>query len=99
MITLLGEANEAVATGNAGDWVSHDLSRLAGRESVLEERNKHKFIDLWSKITDKDGVLSRTFITAVIGEQGVALEAKFGGRLPPILKSTTGSPVQLEWAI
>ena len=79
LIALIREANEAVATGHAGDWVGHDLGRLAGWEPALEEGDQNILVDLWSEITNEDGELWATVI-ATVG------------------KSTTGSPVELEWA-
>lgn len=100
LVVLVGEANEAVAAGHAADGVGHDLSRLARGEAALEERDEDVFVHLRAEVTDEDGVLGATVITA--GKQGgVSLET--GGkrnerdsRLPAIGKTATGSPVELE---
>lgn len=100
LVVLVGEANEAVAAGHAADGVGHDLSRLARGEAALEERDEDIFVHLRAEITDEDGVLGATVITA--GKQGgVSLET--GGKrnerdscLPAIGKTATGSPVELE---
>ena len=54
LVTLIGEADEAVATRHAGDRISHDLGRLARWESGLEKRDQDIFVDLWAKITNED---------------------------------------------
>ena len=64
MVAFIGKANEPVPTGQATDWIGHDLRRLAGREFVLEQRDQNIFIYLWAKITNEDGVLRATVIAA-----------------------------------
>lgn len=54
LVTLLRETDKAIATGHAGDGICHDLCRLAGRESGLEERNKNIFINLRSEIANEN---------------------------------------------
>ena len=63
LVSLIGEADEAVATRHAGDRISHDLGRLARWESGLEERDQNIFVDLWAKVTNEDRELRATVIT------------------------------------
>lgn len=64
LVVLVGEANKTVSTGHAADGVGHDLGGLARGETALEERNKDVFVDLGTKITNEDGVLRTTVVTA-----------------------------------
>lgn len=64
LVVLVGEANETIATRHAADGIGHDLGGLAGRESVLEQGNKDVFVDFRAEITNKDGVLGTTVVTA-----------------------------------
>jgi hypothetical protein len=62
LVRLIGEAHEPIAPALARHSIGHDLSRLAGWETRLEERDQHVFIDLGTEITDEDGVLWATII-------------------------------------
>lgn len=64
LVVLVGETNESVATGHAGNGVGHDLGGLARGEAALEERNKDIFVNLRAEITNEDGVLGTTVIAA-----------------------------------
>lgn len=64
LVGLIREANETVATGHAADWVGHDLGGLARGETALEKRDKNVFVNLGTKVTNEDGVLGTTVITA-----------------------------------
>jgi hypothetical protein len=64
LVVLIGEADETVATGHAGDGVGHDLGGLARGEAALEEGDKNVFVNLGAEITNEDGVLGATVITA-----------------------------------
>lgn len=66
LVSLLGEADEAVATRHAGDGISHDLGRLARWESGLEKRDQDIFVDLWAKVANEDGELGASVITIMI---------------------------------
>lgn len=81
LLTLIGEANEAIATGETADWIGHNLGRLARWELALEKRVEDIFVDLGSQVADEDRELRSTLITAAIGE------------------TSTGGPIELEWAI
>lgn len=63
LVVLVGETNEAVAATLAGHGIGHDLSRLARRESSLEERDQDVFIDLRTKIADEDAELGAAIVT------------------------------------
>jgi hypothetical protein len=65
LILLIGKAHEAIATRHSADGICHDLGRLAGRVPVLEERHENEFGDLRAQVTDEDGELGTTVITAV----------------------------------
>jgi len=65
LVILVGKANEPVATALTGHGIGHDLSRLAGREACLEERNQNVFIDLGTEIADEDAVLRTTVVASV----------------------------------
>jgi len=65
LVILIGKANESVATALAGHGIGHDLSRLAGREACLEERNQNVFVDLGAEITDENAVLRTTVVTSI----------------------------------
>lgn len=64
LVVLVREANETVATGHAADRVGHDLGGLARGEAALEKGNKNVFVNLGAEITNEDGVLRATVITA-----------------------------------
>ena len=64
LVLLIGEADEAIATRNAGDRIGHNLGRLAGRKTILEQGDEDKLVDFGTEISDKDGVFSRAFLTA-----------------------------------
>jgi hypothetical protein len=63
LVALIGEAHEAIATRHARNWIGHDLSRLARRESGLKERYENIFVNLWAEVTNKDRELGTTVIT------------------------------------
>jgi hypothetical protein len=65
LIVLVRETDETVAAALAGHGIRHDLSRLAGGEAGLEERNQDVFVDLGTKVADKDAVLGTTVVAAV----------------------------------
>ena len=64
LVVLIGETNETVTTGHAADGVGHDLSGLARGETALEKRDKNVFVNLGAEVTNEDGVLGTTVITA-----------------------------------
>ena len=67
LVGLVGEADEAVAAGEAGDGIGHDLGRLARWEARLEERHEHVLVDLGTQVADEDGELGPAFLAAVDG--------------------------------
>lgn len=69
LVSLIGEANESVATRHAGNWISHDLGRLARWESGLEKGDQNIFVDLWAKIANKDGEFRAAVITTLVSQQ------------------------------
>ena len=68
LILLVGEADEAVATGHAGKRVGHDFCGLARWESALEQRNQNVLVDFRAEITNEDAEFRATVITAAISE-------------------------------
>lgn len=64
LIVLIGEADETVSTGHAGDRIGHNLGGLARREAALEQRHENVFGDLRTKVTDEDRVLGTTVLAA-----------------------------------
>lgn len=94
LVLLVGEADEAISARHAADGVGHDLGRLARRESRLEERNQDIFIDLWSKVTDEDGVLRSAVVT--IKSQSHDHSREITEYKPSISESTTRGPVKFE---
>ena len=64
LVGFLGETNESIATGESTDGVGHDLCRLAGGKTLLENVDQNIFVDLRTEITNKDGVLGTTIVTA-----------------------------------
>lgn len=94
LVLLVGEADEAISARHAADRIGHDLGRLARRESGLEERDQDIFIDLWSKITDEDGVLRSAVVT--IKSQSHDHSRDITEYKPSVSKSTTRGPVELE---
>lgn len=64
LVVLVGEADETVAAGHARDRIGHDLGGLARGEAALEERNEDILVDFGAEITNEDGVLRATVITA-----------------------------------
>lgn len=75
LVVLVGEADEAVAAGHAADGVGHDLGGLARGETALEERDEDVFVHLRAEVTNEDGVLRATVVTA---EGSVSLECCHG---------------------
>jgi len=65
LVILIGKANESVATALTGHGIGHDLSRLAGREARLEQRNQDVFIDLGAKIANENAVLGTAVVTSI----------------------------------
>lgn len=63
LVVLVGKTNKPIATTLAGHGIGHDLSRLAGWEARLEERNQNVFVDLRAEVTDEDAVLGAAVIT------------------------------------
>jgi hypothetical protein len=68
LVVLVGEANEAVATRHAANWVGHDLSGLARGEAALEKRHENVFVDFRAEVTDEDRVFRSTLVTAAVSE-------------------------------
>lgn len=64
LVVLIGEADKTVAAGHAADGVGHDLGGLARGEAALEERDENVLVHLRTEITNEDGVLGATVITA-----------------------------------
>lgn len=64
LIGLIREADEAVAARHSTDRVGHDLGGLAGREPALEEGDEDVFVDFRTQVTDEDGELRATVVTA-----------------------------------
>jgi hypothetical protein len=65
LVALIGKADEPVATRHARKRVGHDLCRLAGWETALEERYKDVLVDFWTKVTHEDGVLWTTVVASI----------------------------------
>jgi hypothetical protein len=65
LVILIGKANEPVATALTGHGIGHDLSRLAGRETRLEQRNQDVFVDLGAKIADENTILGTSVVTSI----------------------------------
>jgi hypothetical protein len=68
LVVLVGETDEPVATGHAADGVGHDLGGLARGEAALEQRNEDVLVNLGAEVTNEDGVLRTTVITAAVRE-------------------------------
>jgi hypothetical protein len=68
LVTLVGEADETVASGKAADGVGHDLGGLARVVLGLEERHEDVFVDLGAEVADKDGEFGTTVVTAAVGK-------------------------------
>lgn len=66
LVSLIGKANEAVAPRQAANGVRHDFGRLARVVLALEERHEDVLIDLWAEITNEDGELGTTVVTAAV---------------------------------
>lgn len=64
LVVLVGETDESVAAGHARDGIGHDLGGLARGETALEEGDEDVFVDLGAEVTNEDGVLGTTVITA-----------------------------------
>lgn len=77
LVILVGETNETVAARHAADGVGHDLGGLAGREAALEEGDQNVFVHLRAKVTNEDGVLGTTVVTA--GAESLASDTQAGG--------------------
>lgn len=63
LVLRVGEANESVTARHAADWVRHDLGGLDGAVFALEEGDEDVFIDLWTEIANKDGVLRAAIVS------------------------------------
>jgi hypothetical protein len=68
LVVLVGEADETVSAGHAADGVGHDLGGLARGEAALEQRNEDVLVNLGAEVTNEDGVLRTTVITAAVRE-------------------------------
>lgn len=66
LVILIGEADETVSTRHSADGVSHDLGGFARGEAALEQGDQDVFVNLGAKVTDEDGELGATVITAAI---------------------------------
>ena len=96
LVILIGEADESVATGHAADGVGHDLSGLARREAALEERDENVFVNLRAKVTNEDGELGTTVVTARrVSKDNSKLPMRTKCS-PAVSQTATSSPVQLE---
>jgi hypothetical protein len=106
LVVLIGETDETVATGHAADGVGHDLGGLARGEAALEEGDKNVFVNLRAEITNEDGVLGATVITADIELAFVILVnpdwrpvlnwGVKGKCSPAVSEAAASSPVELE---
>ena len=96
LVVLVREADETITTALARHGIRHDLSRLARRESGLEERNQDIFVDLRAKVTNENAVFRSTIITAQILSALLCSAVEKYQSLPTIHKATTRSPVELE---
>jgi hypothetical protein len=68
LVTLVGKANEAVASGEAADRVGHDLGGLARVVLGLEQRHENILVDLGAEVADEDGELGTTVVTTAVGK-------------------------------
>lgn len=66
LVLLVREANEAVTTALSGHSVGHDLSRLAGGEASLKQRDEDEFVHLRAEVANEDGELGTAVITAIV---------------------------------
>jgi hypothetical protein len=96
LVVLVGETDETVATGHAADGVGHDLGGLARGEAALEQRNEDVFVNLGAEVTNEDGVLGATVITAKLRLVPGENTNIWGSCLPAVSEATAGSPVKLE---
>lgn len=76
LVVLVGETNETVAARHAADGVRHDLGGLAGREAALEEGDQDVFVHLGAEVTNEDGVLRATVVTARINLLASSIQAE-----------------------
>ena len=98
LVVFASEADEAVAARHAADGVGHDLGRLGRRILVLEKLDEDEFGDLGAQVSDEDAELRATLITAIhLISQCVCVQG--AGNLPPVSKTTSRCPVQLEGAV
>jgi len=65
LVVLIGKADKPIATALAGHGIGHDLSRLAGWEARLEERNQNVFVDLGSEVTNEDAVFGTAVVPSI----------------------------------
>lgn len=63
LVCLVGEADETVAAGHAGDVVGHDLGGLDGGEAVLEEADEDILVDFGAEVADEDGELRAAVVS------------------------------------
>jgi hypothetical protein len=99
LVVLIGEADESVAAGHAADGVGHDLGGLARGEAALEERDENVLVDLGAEVTNEDGVLGTTVVTAVDGSVKMLRLLRKECYSPAVSETAAGSPVQLEDAV
>jgi hypothetical protein len=62
LVALIGEANEAIATGHAGKRIGHDFGRLARREAALEKWYQDVFVDFGTEIANEDRILGGAIV-------------------------------------
>jgi len=79
-LSFITETDESVSAGLARHGIRHDLGRLAGLISDLEERQEHVFGDFWSEISDKNAEFRTPVITTIL-KTSAAGPVQFEGTL------------------
>ena len=100
LVFLTDESDEAVAARHSADGVGHDLSGLGGRVPVLEELDEDELGDFGAQVTDEDAVLGSALVAATLCVSPIVSAGYLpGSDSPPVSKTTTRGPVELEGAV
>jgi hypothetical protein len=68
LVLLIGETDETVTARHAADGVGHDLGGLGRGVLVLEELDEDELGNFRAKVSNKDGELRATLVTAAVGK-------------------------------
>ena len=65
LVAFVGESHKAIAARHARKRIGHDLSRLAGGEAALEERDQNVLVDFRAEVANEDRVFRATVVASI----------------------------------